>query len=88
MYRCHFAKETEDKGFEPSHRLTGLTHFECAPFDHLGNPPYCLRQQHTLYGNWIDCARVISVTVHSPAKRQGGGCLYNDVVVIAGRRSL
>lgn len=30
---------TEDKGFEPSHRLTGLTHFECAPFDHLGNPP-------------------------------------------------
>ena len=29
----------EDKGFEPSHRLTGLTHFECAPFDHLGNPP-------------------------------------------------
>lgn len=30
---------TEDKGFEPSRRANGLTHFECAPFDHLGNPP-------------------------------------------------
>ena len=33
-------RTAEDKGFEPSHRLTGLAHFECAPFDHLGNPPY------------------------------------------------
>ena len=38
LYRCRFVY-AEDKGFEPSHRLTGLTHFECAPFDHLGNPP-------------------------------------------------
>lgn len=33
--------DTEDKGFEPSRRANGLTHFECAPFDHLGNPPGC-----------------------------------------------
>lgn len=30
----------EDKGFEPSHRFTGLAHFECAPLNRLGNPPF------------------------------------------------
>ena len=30
---------TEGMGFEPTHRLTGLTHFECAPLNRLGNPP-------------------------------------------------
>ena len=27
------------EGFEPSHRLPGLPHFECGPFSHLGTSP-------------------------------------------------
>ena len=29
----------EMEGFEPSHRLPGLPHFECGPFSHLGTSP-------------------------------------------------
>ena len=36
-----FRRSAEDKGFEPSHRFTGLAHFECAPLNRLGNPPEC-----------------------------------------------
>lgn len=30
---------TESMGFEPTHRSPGLTHFECAPLNRLGNSP-------------------------------------------------
>ena len=30
----------EMEGFEPSHRLPGLPHFECGPFSHLGTSPW------------------------------------------------
>ena len=31
--------KAEMEGFEPSHRLPGLPHFECGPFSHLGTSP-------------------------------------------------
>ena len=37
----------EDMGFEPTQQLPALSHFECDPFDHLGNPPCALHL--TLY---------------------------------------
>ena len=31
--------QAEMEGFEPSHRLPDLPHFECGPFSHLGTSP-------------------------------------------------
>ena len=31
------------EGFEPSHRLPGLPHFECGPFSLLGTSPYFVK---------------------------------------------
>ena len=40
-YIEEFYKErAEMEGFEPSHRLPGLPHFECGPFSLLGTSPY------------------------------------------------
>ena len=41
-----FRRSAEDKGFEPSHRFTGLAHFECAPLNRLGNPPVSFGKLH------------------------------------------
>ena len=32
--------KAEMEGFEPSHRLPGLPHFECGLFSHLSTSPY------------------------------------------------
>ena len=41
--------QAEMEGFEPSHRLPDLPHFECGPFSHLGTSPCpenCLKHIH------------------------------------------
>ena len=39
-YKEFYKERAEMEGFEPSHRLPGLPHFECGPFSHLGTSPY------------------------------------------------
>ena len=34
-YKEFYKERAEMEGFEPSHRLPGLPHFECGPFSHL-----------------------------------------------------
>ena len=38
-YKEFYKERAEMEGFEPSHRLPGLPHFECGPFSHLGTSP-------------------------------------------------
>ena len=38
--------KAEMEGFEPSHRLPGLPHFECGLFSHLSTSPY--KMNHAL----------------------------------------
>ena len=39
-YKEFYKERAEMEGFEPSHRLPGLPHFECGPFSLLGTSPY------------------------------------------------
>ena len=39
-YKEFYKERAEMEGFEPSHRLPGLPHFECGPFSHLGTSPW------------------------------------------------
>ena len=38
--------KAEMEGFEPSHRLPDLPHFECGPFSHLGTSPCLISTKH------------------------------------------
>lgn len=56
----------EMKRFELLHRLPGLPHFECGPFNHLGTSPYIFTsvfslifEQMSALGDWRESRREI-----------------------------
>ena len=48
-YKEFYKERAEMEGFEPSHRLPGLPHFECGPFSHLGTSPWCYESADSLF---------------------------------------
>ena len=66
-YKEFYKERAEMEGFEPSHRLPGLPHFECGPFSHLGTSPGSSRfyKESTersilfLLTKWFCCNKIV-----------------------------